>query len=145
MKRHFLFCLSLVFLAGCQQADQQQDYQQAVKREQVIAKTNPWHAAKLKGASFRAIGQEPAWLIEFYPGDKIALNWNYGERNQNFKYPVPATDKANRRSVFQLGSQGKVIVEGKLCTDTMSGEKFETSVTVFIEEKILHGCGKSLY
>jgi hypothetical protein len=33
--------------------------QQAVDREQAIAKNPPWHNAKFKGAIFHAIGQEP--------------------------------------------------------------------------------------
>lgn len=123
----------------------ERSYQQAVDREQAIAKNDVWHAAKLNGASFRAIGQEPAWLIEFYPGEKIYLSRAYGEIIQTFNYQEPVTDKVKRRSVFKLKNQGKVIVEGKPCIDIMSGEKFETTVTVVIDEQILKGCGRSLY
>jgi len=155
-----LVSLALFFLSGCHYAYQnnaqaqvskkeQQSYQKALKREQAIAKHDVWHAAKLKGASFRAIGQEPAWLIEFYPNEKIYLSRSYGEIIQSFKYQAPVTDKVKRRSVFILDieseSQGKVIIEGKPCTDIMSGENFETTVTVVIDEQVLKGCGKALY
>lgn len=148
-----LLSLVVLLLASCHQpiesrqskATEQEFYQQALERELDIAKTNPWHEAKLKGASFRAIGQEPAWLIEFYPDEKIHLSRGYGEIIQNFSYQTPLTDQVKRRSVFKLESAGHVILEGKSCTDIMSGEKFETTVTVVINDQTLKGCGKSLY
>jgi len=150
--------LSLLCLTACSQTSEnvverpdnnQQSYQQSVEREQAIAKSNPWHAAKLKGVSFRAIGQEPAWLIEFYPDEKIYLSRDYGTNIQTFNYQVPVTDQAARRSVFPLEinheKQGEVIVEGKPCSDIMSGELFEASVTIIIENITLKGCGRALY
>lgn len=130
-------------------ANEKISYQQAVEREQAIAKNNPWHAAKLKGASFRAIGQEPAWLIEFYPHESIYLSRDYGSKIQTFNYQKPVTNQVERRSVFMLEinnkKQGEVIIEGIDCTDSMSGEKFESTVMLTIDGKTFKGCGKSLY
>lgn len=123
----------------------QQTYQQTVDREQALAKHDVWHAAKLKGASFRAIGQEPAWFIEFYPEEGIYLSQDYGVKIQTFEYLAPVTDKIKARSIFSLENQGEVIIEGIPCTDIMSGEQFEATVTVMFENKRLFGCGKSLY
>ncbi len=41
--------------------------------EEEIAARNVWHAAKLRGVAFRAIGQEPGWLLEMTTGEKILL------------------------------------------------------------------------
>lgn len=52
------------------------------EREQKIAKRDVWHAAKLRGVSFRAIGQEPGWLLEISNGEKIYLYWSqYASQN----------------------------------------------------------------
>ena len=153
-----LTCTFFLGLSACSQTAEKSDdsseneqasYQQAVDREQAIAKNNPWHAAKLKGANFRAIGQEPAWLIELYPDEKIYLSRDYGAKMQTFNYQDPVTDQVERRSVFVLEinnkKQGEVIIEGIACTDSMSGEQFESTVMLKIDGKTFKGCGKSLY
>jgi uncharacterized membrane protein len=59
------------------------------------------------------------------------------------------TNQVERRSVFMLEinnkKQGEVIIEGIACTDSMSGEKFESTVMLTIDGKTFKGCGKSLY
>jgi uncharacterized membrane protein len=47
--------------------------------------------------------------------------------------------------VFQVDADTSVLIEGKPCSDTMSGEKFETTVTVTTGEKTLKGCGRALF
>ncbi len=37
-----------------------------------------WHRAKLRGVAFRAIGQEPGWLLEITNGTEILLVTDYG-------------------------------------------------------------------
>lgn len=156
-----LLALVAVFLSACQQSPKQAgvkltknleteenaqlSYQQAVKREQAIAKNDVWHAAKLKGVSFRAVGQEPAWLMEIYPGDKIFLSRDYGDKADFFNYLTPKVEQAKRRSIFTLEQQGTVTIEGKPCSDSMSGESFEATVTVTIKGKTLKGCGRALF
>lgn len=146
----------LLMLSGCQQSfdegqvtqleeDNQQKYQQAMKREQTIAKNNVWHAAKFRGVSFRAIGQEPAWLLEVYPNEKILLHRNYGDKIDEFIYQTPKVEQEKRRSIFSLDQQGTVTIEGTPCSDVMSGEKFETTVTIMLEDQMLKGCGRALY
>jgi hypothetical protein len=46
--------------------------------EEEIAARNVWHAAKLRGVAFRAIGQEPGWLLEMTTGEKILGAGNWG-------------------------------------------------------------------
>jgi len=38
-----------------------------------------WQQAKLRGVSFRAIGQEPGWLLEITDSSEILLVTDYGK------------------------------------------------------------------
>ncbi len=119
-------------------------YQDDVKREEALAATDVWHAAKLRGVEFRAIGQEPSWLLEIMAGQEIVLVTAYGENRQVFPYVQPRQDKAIRRSRFQL--KGATIeLEGKRCIDIMSGEVFEAQVTITLSDSVLKGCGRALH
>jgi len=144
----YLLVLTFIFLGACNQVPEQNNqlsHQQAVDQEQTMANNNVWHAAKLRGVSFRAIGQEPAWLLEIYPNEKILLHRNYGDKVDEFIYQTPKVEQEKRRSTFSLDQQGTVTIEGIPCSDIMSGEKFETTVTLMLEDQMLKGCGRALY
>ena len=51
---------------------------------------------------------------------------------------------AARQTVFHVDDSIRVLIEGKPCTDSMSGEPFEATVSVTQDEKTLHGCGRAL-
>ena len=114
--------------------------------EEEIAARDVWHAAKLRGVAFRAIGQEPAWLLEMTTGEEVLLLTGYGQTRTVYPYVEPEVFQDQRISIFNL-RQGEVIViiEGISCTDSMSGEKFEVSVTIDLQGKQLKGCGRALY
>jgi putative lipoprotein len=116
-----------------------------VEYEQELAKNDVWHAAKLRGVAFRAIGQEPGWLLEIKNGEEILIVTDYGQDKKSYPYVEPQEDKAARRTVFQVDADTSVLIEGKACSDTMSGEKFQTSVTVKTAGKTLKGCGRALF
>ncbi len=113
--------------------------------EDDLAKNNVWHAAKLRGVAFRAIGQEPGWLLEIKNGEEILIVTDYGQNKKSHPYVEPQEDKAGRKTVFQVDADTSVLIEGKACSDTMSGEKFQTSVTVKTAGKTLKGCGRALF
>ncbi|MFZ9037793.1 MAG: COG3650 family protein [Gammaproteobacteria bacterium] len=113
--------------------------------EDDLAKNNVWHAAKLRGVAFRAIGQEPGWLLEIKNGEEILIVTDYGQNKKSHPYVEPQEDKAARKTVFQVDADTSVLIEGKACSDTMSGEKFQTSVTVKTAGKTLKGCGRALF
>jgi len=117
----------------------------AAVSEEELAKNNVWHKAKLRGVAFRAIGQEPGWLLEITNGEEILIVTDYGQNRKSHPYVEPQEDKAARRTVFQVDADTSVLIEGKPCSDTMSGEKFETTVTVTTGEKTLKGCGRALF
>ncbi len=108
--------------------------------------TNVWHKAKLRGVSFRAIGQEPGWLLEITNGTEILLVTDYGATRASYPYVEPEVDQENRRTRFVTGDGDVVvIIEGRDCQDVMSGERFSVTVTVIIRDRQLTGCGRALH
>ena len=115
-------------------------------RESELAAKDVWHAAKLRGVAFRAVGQEPGWLLEITNGEEILLVTDYGSTRTSMPYVEPVVYQEERHTQYVLGEYNTTIeIRGEQCTDTMSGESFEVSVTLFLEDKELHGCGRALF
>jgi uncharacterized membrane protein len=144
MLRLYLTVL-LLGLTGCGSQAQDAAQEDPVKREQELAKNNVWHEAKLRGVAFRAIGQEPGWLLEIKNGEEIFVATNYGKDQKVFPYVDPREDKAARKTLFQVDANTRVLIEGKPCSDPMSGESFDTTVTVTLDEQVFKGCGRALF
>lgn len=107
---------------------------------------NVWHKAKLRGVSFRAIGQEPGWLLEITMGTEILLVLDNGQTRSTFPYVEPIVDIEERRTEFVLEDYGTVIeILDEPCRDVMSGEEFSVSVTIKLTDKSLRGCGRALH
>lgn len=105
-----------------------------------------WHQAKLRGVSFRAIGQEPGWLLEITNGTEIFLSTNYGEIKNSYPYVEPQVYQEERRTRYVLDTHEIVVeIRGEPCADVMSGEQFSVTVTITTKERILEGCGKALH
>jgi len=105
-----------------------------------------WHKAKLRGVAFRAIGQEPGWLLEITNGEEILLVTDYGSTHTSLPYVEPVVYQDERRTQYVVDAYDTIVeIRGEPCTDIMSGESFEVSVTLFLEEKELHGCGRALF
>ena len=105
-----------------------------------------WHQAKLRGVSFRAIGQEPGWLLEITDGSEILLVTDYGQTKTSYPYVEPDVFEEERRTRFFLGDHDmEIIIEGKSCHDSMSGEEFTVTVTATVGENRMSGCGRALY
>ena len=103
--------------------------------------------AKLQGYDFRATGNEPAWSL-LIAGDELSYDGDYGQTKYRFKKASIDTNAQEKYTVYTADENNhKIIVklEGKKCSDTMSDDTFETTVTLTIDSKILNGCGKSLH
>ncbi|SHO46837.1 MliC family protein [Desulfopila aestuarii] len=106
-----------------------------------------WEHAKLTGVDFRAVGNEPGWMLELRP---YYINYmgDYGETRQTFVRPEPESDREERQTVFRVDNGSDrmtIILKGKECFDTMSGEKYETTVIIRQYGNRLQGCGKALH
>ena len=107
---------------------------------------NVWHRAKLRGVAFRAIGQEPGWLLEITNGTEILLVTDYGQNHNSYPYVEPVVYQEERRTQYVLESYGVTVeIRGQRCTDNMSGEEFEVSVSIIMADRRLEGCGRALF
>jgi membrane-bound inhibitor of C-type lysozyme len=107
-----------------------------------------WEHAKLNGAGFRAVGNEPGWHLEIYTGDRIVLVTDYGETRLEFASPSPQTDQRARTTTYHVQDDSHdltILIEGRPCRDTMSGEEFSSAVTLTLDGRTLRGCGRSLH
>ncbi len=111
------------------------------------AQDDPWAKARAEGVVFRALGNEPGWLIEVNQDESIKFINHYGE--MEIKVPVndiwvgpDGEDKIyyveNEVIPFQL------IIIKKNYQDTMSGEVFPYQARVIFPEKSYTGGGKIL-
>jgi uncharacterized membrane protein len=99
--------------------------------------------ARRRGATFRAHGNNPAWLLEI-TSDNIELALERDTRRLEFPYRAPAV--AGTRTTYRsfVGTEALVVVIDALrCNDTLSGEQFESTVTVMFEGATLYGCGRA--
>lgn len=107
---------------------------------------NVWHQAKLRGVAFRAIGQEPGWLLEITNGEEILLVTDYGQSRNSYPYVEPVVYQEERRTQYVLEPYGITVeIRGQHCTDVMSGEVFEVSVSIIMTDRQLEGCGRALF
>lgn len=103
-----------------------------------------WERAKLDGADFRAVGNVPGWSLAIIAGNRILLITDYGASRVELPLPEPDVDQANRRTRWDAG---ELILEvtGRPCGDSMSGEIFESEVSVQWRGRTLNGCGRALH
>jgi len=139
--------------------DQPQDLAPGQTAEITIAgrklancKNNPraavWEAAKLRGVSYRAIGQEPAWVLEIDRDKGFLLVTDYGQNRQQFPYREAVSDAVQRTGSYSSELDGEridITITGKSCHDSMSGEAFSSQVEIGWREQTLRGCGRALH
>jgi uncharacterized membrane protein len=107
-----------------------------------------WEAAKLRGVSYRAVGQEPPWVLEIRRDEGFLLSIGYQGEQRQFPYIEPESDAAARGARYVSQSAGESIVitiVGEPCQDSMSGEAFPGRVEVEWNGQTLRGCGRPLH
>jgi uncharacterized membrane protein len=113
----------------------------------VDRRNTPFEAAKLDGADFRALGNEPGWeLVMYY--DRIRFTWDYGNEQAEFPATQPVTDQERASSAWTSSAGDmdiEILLQALPCLDTMSGDSFETTVTVKLDGREFHGCGRALH
>lgn len=105
---------------------------------------DPWQAARLRGVTFRAIGQEPGWVVEIGPDRMVAL-LDYATRSRVAPAPDPASE--GEATVWRVRAQEteiRVVSRPVPCRDAMSGEAFAQSVTLREGGTVWRGCGRFL-
>lgn len=113
----------------------------------VDRRNTPFEAAKLDGADFRGLGNEPGWELLMY-GDRIRFSWDYGNSQAEFPATPPVSNREeawSRWSSTAAGRQIEIELRARPCHDSMSGDSFETTVTVALDGRQFHGCGRPLH
>jgi len=142
-KRSIAPLLFVVFLSACTEAQQASEHEEVFEESSI---NNVWHKAKLRGVAFRAIGQEPGWLLEITNGVEILIVTNYGEHRTSYPYVEPIVHQEERRTEYITGDDDTIVeIRGVPCRDSMSGEEFEVSVTIKQTNRELQGCGRALF
>lgn len=107
------------------------------------ASSAPWDAARARGVQFRAIGQEPGWLLEI--DDRWMLFvYEYGADTLRVRVPEPETE--GQVTVYRAETDGHALlarIEVGDCQDIMSGERFPVTVSVELDGREFEGCGRS--
>ena len=111
-----------------------------------LAAMPTWETARAAGVDFRAIGQEPGWIVDIYTQDKIVALLDYGETRLEFprgepSYPVEGATRFESRVD---GHTLAITYRRAPCEDAMSGEPYPSTVEVVVDGRTLTGCGKSV-
>lgn len=115
----------------------------AVSAEEV----DVWKKARSEGIQFRAVGNEPGWLIEIRDDQMIKFINDYGD----LEIKAPVDDlwlgPAGEDKIYYVENdviQFQVIIMKKTYQDTISGENFPYQVRVVFPSKSYVGGGKLL-
>jgi len=117
----------------------------AVSAEEI--NSDVWEMAKEDGVQFRAVGNEPGWLIEVRDDEKIKFVNDYG----SLEIKAPVDDlwlgPAGEDKIYYVENdviQFQVIIMKKRFQDNMSGEVFPYQVRVVFPNKSYVGGGRLL-
>lgn len=107
-------------------------------------RASPWDVAADNGVAFRAVGQEPGWLVELVEGDgdqgaSLTAHLDYGQRLLEAGDLQREGDAWNGQATD--GTAVELSVEERDCADPMSGERFRAAASLVVGEEQFHGCG----
>jgi len=107
----------------------------------------PWEEATRLGIDFRALGQEPGWVLDLNEGRWLRYIGDYGATRVFATAPQPRSDTAAGSVTYRAQSEGRdlvVEIRESPCQDAMSGESFTHRVTVRLDGQEVEGCGRTL-
>ena len=84
-------------------------------------------------------------MLELYP-ERVVLLLDYGQTRIEAPSVTPINEASSSR--FDLEADGQsltITLKDESCSDSMSGELFETRVTIEYGERLLSGCGRPLH
>ncbi|MGQ0640459.1 MAG: COG3650 family protein [Gemmatimonadaceae bacterium] len=105
----------------------------------------PWDDARRRGVDFRAIGQEPGWMVEIDHETSIYVLADYGEKKVTT--PVPAPRDSAGTTIYNVRTEAHhltIRIQLVACADAMSGEQMTHTVTINLDGTEYRGCGRDL-
>lgn len=103
---------------------------------------SPWDVATDNGIDFRAVGQEPGWLVELVEGDggaTLTAHLDYGQHLLEADGLQREGDSWSGQAAD--GTSVTLAVEERACADAMSGEQFRAAATLIVDGEQYQGCG----
>lgn len=119
---------------------------ETAKAPDPLSQRPTWEDARAAGIDFRAIGQEPGWMLDIYQQNRITLLWDYGDNFVEFPLSAPTypQEGSTRYETQASGRTLAVTIRRFPCEDAMSGAPYPATVEVVIDGRTLQGCGKSV-
>lgn len=105
-------------------------------------RASPWDVAADNGVAFRAVGQEPGWLVELDEGEEglsLTAHLDYGQRLVEVLELEREGDTWSGQTADGTGIE--LTVEERDCADIMSGERFPATATLVVDDNPYEGCG----
>ena len=100
--------------------------------------------ARARGVNFRALGNEPGWVLEIGPAGRISWTTNYGELRYDFDQSQPASTGDTMTYTARQGTNSiQATVKAERCVDDGDVE-YSHAATVEFEGQTYRGCGLEL-
>lgn len=112
---------------------------------QLNAARAPWEDARRRGVEFRAVGNEPGWVLEIQSGDHLLLVGDYGMRRVMLADPgEQAVGDRRLYHAVEKGDDLRVEISAESCIDSMKGNRYPASVLLHLNGVEYRGCGMDL-
>jgi membrane-bound inhibitor of C-type lysozyme len=101
--------------------------------------------ARARGVVYRALGNEPGWILEIGPASKLTWTTNFGQDRYDFEQAeaTATTDGASVYSAQKDAVSLKATIRAERCVDDGDVE-YDHVVTVESGGQTYHGCGTRL-
>ncbi|MDF1504776.1 META domain-containing protein [Roseisolibacter sp. H3M3-2] len=110
-----------------------------------LAEAGSWEDARARGVDFRAVGQEPGWLLDLDVEGEVRFFGDYGRTRVGARTPAPTREGGTTTyRVAAAGGELSVALAPGDCRDVMSGEAYPYAVTVRLDGREVRGCGRML-
>ena len=106
-----------------------------------------WREAKAQGIRFRALGQEPGWILDVREDGAIDVEADYGEAVYHLPPADPEVDPGTGRTTYRIETEAHratIVIDEEPCRDAMSGWPYETTVSLTLDGREYRGCGRRL-
>jgi uncharacterized membrane protein len=102
--------------------------------------------ARARGVTYRGQGNEPGWILEISPPDRIVFVTNYGQERHALDGATVTGDVATGAEyrAEKDGAQIVATVTLEHCQDDMAGTQFDYSFVVQFGGRTYRGCGSDV-
>jgi len=106
---------------------------------------SPWDDARARGIAFRAVGNEPGWMVEVGRGEAPSLHaqLDFGSRTLDIARVEPRAQGDGWTGKSANGTQVELVAERKPCQDD-AGARFDVTAQLRAGGKTYTGCGAFL-